>query len=216
MLKTIVSLQVFVADKVFAANEVNGVEGGDELIKKCEKLSRSGKLKSKKTFKSQNLAKSGKKLSKIGNSTNSDATKDGPKFLTPDAKTTFNHLRLAFTKAPILQYFDLKCHIWIEIDALGYAIGGVLSQLTSGTNPDGIVTKTNLGQWHPVVFFSRKMIPAETQYETHNGKLLAIIEAFKTWCHYLESCKHEMLVLTDYNNFCRFIDTKSLSSKQVR
>ena len=27
---------------------------------------------------------------------------DGPKFLTPDAKITFNCLRLAFTEAPIL------------------------------------------------------------------------------------------------------------------
>ena len=60
------------------------------------------------------------------------------------------------------------------------------------------------------------MIPAETRYDTHNGELLAIIEAFKTWCHYLEGCKHKVLVLTDYNNLCRFMDTKSLSSRQVR
>ena len=61
--------------------------------------------------KSQNLAKSGKKLSKSGNSTNFDATEDGPKFLTPDARTAFNRLRLAFTEAPILRHFDPECHI---------------------------------------------------------------------------------------------------------
>ena len=60
------------------------------------------------------------------------------------------------------------------------------------------------------------MIPAETCYETHNGELLAIVEAFKTWKHYLESGKHEALVLTDHNNLRQFIDTKSLSSRQVR
>ncbi len=60
------------------------------------------------------------------------------------------------------------------------------------------------------------MIPAETRYETHDGKLLAIVEAFKTWRHYLESCKYEVLVLTDYNNLQRFMDTKNLSSRQVR
>ena len=59
---------------------------------------------------------------------------------------TFNNLRLAFTKTPILQHFDLKSHIWIETDVLGYAIGGILSQLFSGTKPDEVVTKTNLGQ----------------------------------------------------------------------
>lgn len=60
------------------------------------------------------------------------------------------------------------------------------------------------------------MIPAQTRYETHDGELLAIVEAFKTWRHYLEGYKHEVLVLMDHNNFRRFMDTKSLSSKQVR
>ena len=200
----------------------NGVEHAKKSGKsksektfKFRKLSKSEKSKGEKTSKSQNLAKSGKKLSKSGNSTNSDATKDGPKFLTPDARTAFNRLRLAFTEAPILRHFDPECHIRIETDASGYAIGGVLSQLASETRLDGVVTKTDLSQWHPVAFFSRKMIFAEIWYETHDGELLAIIKAFKIWRYYLESCKHEVLILTDHNNFCRFMDTKSLSSRQV-
>ena len=64
--------------------------------------------------------------------------------------------------------------------------------------------------------FSRKMIPAETRYETHDQELLAIIEIFETWRHYLEGCKYKVLVLSYYNNICRFMDTKSLSSWQVR
>ena len=60
------------------------------------------------------------------------------------------------------------------------------------------------------------MIPAETRYETYDGKFLAIVKVFKTWRHYLEGCKHEVLVLMDHNNLRCFIDTKSLSSKQVR
>ena len=165
---------MLIANKVLAANEVDGIKSGYESIKKCgklsktrksskfQKLSKSGKSKSKKTSKSRNSAKLGKKLSKSGNSTNFDAMEDGPKFLTPDARTAFNRLRLAFTEAPILRHFDPECHIRIETDALGYAIGGVLSQLASETRPDGIVTKTDLGQWHPVAFFLRKMIPGKT------------------------------------------------------
>ena len=59
------------------------------------------------------------------------------------------------------------------------------------------------------------MIPAETCYETHDSELLAIVEAFKTWRHYLEGCKHKVLVLTNHNNIRRFMDIKSLSSRQV-
>ena len=73
-----------------------------------------------------------------------------------------------------------------------------------------------MGQWHLVAFFSRKMIPAETRYETHNEELLAIVEVFKTWRHYLGCCKYKVLVLTDNNNIRWFMDTKSLSSRQVR
>ena len=151
-----------------------GGGGGDEFAKK------SGKSKGQKTFKSRKSAKSGKNSSKSGNSPNFGATEAGPSFLTPKARSAFNRLWLAFTKAPILQHFDPECHIRIKTDTLGYAIGGVLSQLASGTSPDEVVTKADLGQWHPVAFFSRRIIPIETRYKTHDNELLAIVKAFKT------------------------------------
>lgn len=131
-------------------------------------------------------------------------TPGNSKFLTPEAKLAFSRLRQTFTKAPILHHFDPERYIQIETNASGYAIGGILSQLT----PES-------GQWHPVAFFSRKMIPAETRYETYDQEILAIVETFKNWRHYLEGCRFEVLVLTDHNNLRRFMDTKSLSSRQV-
>ena len=127
-------------------------------------------------------------------------------YLTSKARLAFTQLRKAFTKAPILQHFDPECHIRIETDASGYAIGGVLSQLILD----------NLGQWHPVVFYLQKMIPAKTWYKTYDGEFLAIIDAFKTWRHYLEDCKHKVFMLTNHNNLHRFMNTKSLSFRQVR
>ncbi len=44
------------------------------------------------------------------------------------------------------------------------------------------------------------MILAETRYITHDRKLLAIVEIWKTWRHYLEGYKHKDLMLKDYNN----------------
>ena len=87
----------------------------------------------------------------------------------------------------------------------GYAIGKVPYQLILN----------NLGQWHLVIFYSQKMILAKTWYKTHNNELLAIVEAFKTWRYYLKNCKYKILVLTNYNNLCRFIDRKNLSFSQV-
>ena len=96
--------------------------------------------------KSQKLAKLGKKSSKNRNLPNFDTKENELDFLTLDAKTVFNYLRLAFTKVPILWYFNPKCHIQIEIDTSSYVISGMLNQLASETRIDGIVTKINLSQ----------------------------------------------------------------------
>ena len=75
-----------------------------------------------------------------------------------------------FVEASILNHFDPERHIWIETDVFGYAISGILSQLTLD----------DLGQWHPIAFVFKKMISGETWYETHDVELLAIVEVFKT------------------------------------
>ena len=56
-----------------------------------------------------------------------------PSFLTLDTRRAFTELRQVFTEASILRHFDLECHIRIKTDASSYAIGGVLSQMTSET-----------------------------------------------------------------------------------
>ncbi len=92
---------------------------------------------------------------------------------------------------------------------MGYAISGVLNQMTLAQPSSNHVTRKNLksnfskfkiDQWHLVAFFSWKIISVETWYKTYNQELLAIIEVFKTWHHYLENCKYKVFVLTDHNN----------------
>jgi hypothetical protein len=53
-------------------------------------------------------------------------------------------------------------------------------------------------------------------YETHNSELLAIVEGFKEFRHYLEGALHAIEVLTDYNNLRGFIGVKQLNGRQVR
>ena len=146
-------------------------EVDDEIRKKGRNL-----FKSKNLCKSKNLFKSKK-------------TESG--FLTSGARIAFTKLRQAFIKTLILHHFAPEYHIRVETDISSYAISGVFSQLSSD----------NSSWWYLVSFFSRKMIPAETRYKTHNSEFLAIVKAFKTWRHYLEESQYEMLVLTNYNNF---------------
>ena len=156
MLKIAMPPERLTSKEVCNGEDGDGVDGGGMEIAK-----KSGKLKDQKTYKSRKLSKSGKNSSKSGNSPNFGATESGPSFLIPEVRSTFNRLWLAFTKAPILWHFNPEYYIWIETDALGYVIGGVLSELASGTSSNGVVTKADLSQWHLVAFFSRKIIPAE-------------------------------------------------------
>lgn len=51
------------------------------------------------------------------------------------------------------------------------------------------------------------MLFTEQNYETHDAELLAILESFKTWHYHLERDAYTILVLTNYNNFKKFIKT---------
>ena len=107
-------LQILIANEILAANNIGGIKGGNKSIEKCKKLSRTRKLlknlklsksrnlKAKKLFKFPKSAKSKKKLLKNRDLFYFNAKKNGPSFLTFNAKTTFNYLQLTFTKTLIL------------------------------------------------------------------------------------------------------------------
>ena len=97
ILKTTAPSERSTSKEVGDGEDGNGVDGGSVEIAK-----KSGKLKCQKTSKSQKLSKSRKNSSKSGNSPNFGATESGPSFLTLEARSAFNRLRLAFTKALIL------------------------------------------------------------------------------------------------------------------
>ena len=67
-----------------------------------------------------------------------------------------------------------------------------------------------------MAYFSRKMINAERNYEIHDAELLAIVESFCHWRHYLEQPYHTVEVLTDHSNLRAFMSTHKLTRRQVR
>ena len=63
----------------------------------------------------------------------------------------------------MLAALDLDKKMRMEVDALNYAMGGILSMDCE----DGL--------WRPVAFLSRLLNETERNYEIHNKKMLAII-----------------------------------------
>ena len=89
-------------------------------------------------------------------------------------RRAFKELQVALSTAPTLILPDPTKPFVVTTDASGYALGAVLSQ----DRGNGL---------QPVAFISRKLIPAEQNYPTHEREMLAGVYAMKTWRHYLES-----------------------------
>lgn len=124
-----------------------------------------------------------------------------------NCQTAFDHLKTAFTSAPILKIADPYQPFILECDCSDFALGAVLSQVCS---EDGLL--------HPVAYLSRSLIKAERDYTIFDKELLAIIASFKEWRHYLEGNPNRLhaIVYTDHRNLESFMTTKQLTRRQAR
>ena len=103
-----------------------------------------------------------------------------------------------------LTHWVPNSHMVVEMDASDYALAVILSIYT----PDGEI--------HPIAFHLHSFNPAELNYDTHNKELLAIFEAFKYWCQYLEGSIILIDVVMDHKNLEYFATTKLLTHHQVQ
>ncbi|CAJ0929331.1 unnamed protein product, partial [Ranitomeya imitator] len=121
------------------------------------------------------------------------------------AVSAFQELKRRFTSAPGLRQPDVSLPFQVEVDASEIGAGAVLSQ----RNSDGSLMK-------PCAFFSRKVSPAERNYDVGNRELLAMKWAFEEWRHWLEGAKHRTVVLTDHKNLIYLESAKRLNPRQAR
>ena len=133
--------------------------------------------------------------------------KDGPFFLTSEAREAFYRLRGQFLRAPLLRHFDPSLRIMVETDGSEGALGGILSQLFGGGSE---------ARWHPIAFYSKKLSPVESRYEVHDIELMAIVYAFRQWGQYLRGASYTIRVRTDHNNLKYFMTKRRLNGRQVR
>jgi hypothetical protein len=144
------------------------------------------------------------KYSKISQPLTALTQKDRTFEWTKEAEAAFVELKQKFTEAPILATFDPKKKITLETDASDFAIGACLSQ--PGDD----------GKLRPIAYHSRKLSPAELNYDIHDKELLAIIVAVEQWRVYLEGSTYPVQVWTDHKNLIYFTTTKVLNRRQVR
>ncbi|MBW0521199.1 hypothetical protein O181_060914, partial [Austropuccinia psidii MF-1] len=119
-----------------------------------------------------------------------------------EALSQCHKLKEAFTTAPILSHFMPSLPTIVETNATNYALHAVLSQVSDSGK-------------HPFAFNSRKLIPAQLNYEIHDKELLGIVWALKRWRAFLLSLSSTFEVLTDHSSIQYFISSKVLTCRQA-
>jgi hypothetical protein len=76
----------------------------------------------------------------------------------------------------------------LEADCSKYSIKACLSQINKS------------GKLKLVAYFSKKLFPAESNYEIHDKKLLAIIRAMEKWKKKLIEMKNPFVVFSNHKN----------------
>ena len=110
---------------------------------------------------------------------------------------SFQELKDACVKEPVLLNFRANEPTKIETDALDQAVGTCLYQQKDG-------------KWHPVAYYSRKMSQAEQNYNIHDKELLAVVNALEHWRVYAESSS-KLTIFTDHKNLTTFTTMKKLN-----
>uniref|UniRef100_A0A8C9ZTG8 Gypsy retrotransposon integrase-like protein 1 n=1 Tax=Sander lucioperca TaxID=283035 RepID=A0A8C9ZTG8_SANLU len=123
----------------------------------------------------------------------------------PQTDSAFQVLKERFVTAPVLTMSDPCRQFVVEVDASNVGLGAILSQRLSTD-----------GKLHPCAFLSRKLSPAERNYDVGNRELLAVKVALEEWRHWLEGAEHPFLVWTDHKNLEYLRSAKRLNSRQAR
>ncbi|KAH9263833.1 hypothetical protein BASA83_012761 [Batrachochytrium salamandrivorans] len=122
----------------------------------------------------------------------------------PEQQTSFENLKTAFANSTLLLHPDDSRPFILETDASDYAISGILSQYDENE------------VLRPIAFYARQMNSAERNYEIYDKELLAVVESFKHWRHFLQGGLHAVTVLCDHKNLEYFMSTKKLTRRQAR
>jgi transposase InsO family protein len=128
--------------------------------------------------------------------------KDVPFVWRNEQQQAFDKLKQIAKETTETKFFDPAKEGIIETDASDKAIGAVFTQEHNGKRM-------------PIAFFSRKMTPAELNYDIHDKELLAIVVAIQQWRIYVEGAT-KTTIFTDHKNLLTFTTTKVLNRRQTR
>ena len=119
----------------------------------------------------------------------------------PRQREAFAALKHALCTAPVLLIPDPSLPYTLNCDACMYAVGATLQQ----DHGNGL---------QPVAFRSKKLSPAEANYDTREKEFLALVDACSYWRHYLHGARFTLL--SDHDSLKYHKSMPNLSGRLAR
>ena len=125
-------------------------------------------------------------------------------FWTELQQEAFEELKREITSEQTLIIPKPRRPFRMETDASDFAVAVILSQ------------EDDEGRWRPVAFMSKALNDAERNYEIYDKEMLAVMQGFYEWAHYLKGNDAVTEVLTDHQNLTYFRKPQNLNRRQAQ
>ena len=119
---------------------------------------------------------------------------------TEECDASFDSLMKKLVEAPILRFPNWSIKFHVHIDALGLAIGAILTQ--PGDN----------GMDYPIIYSSRKLNKAECNYSTIEREALGMVFALQKYRHYLLA---NPFIFYTYHQALKYVVNKPLHHGRI-
>lgn len=121
---------------------------------------------------------------------------------TPRAIESFNMIKHAISKAPLLKFPDLNQPFYIATDASCVGIGGVLYQ---PTHADDDIHEDNI-----IAICSKKLSDTQRRYSAYKKELFGVIYCLRQFHSYIWG-HHKLVIVTDHMPLTHILTSPSLA-----
>jgi hypothetical protein len=105
----------------------------------------------------------------------------------------------------MLRHYEFDDESMMKTNVFDFVIAKIFSQLAEIDD-----------QWRSIVFYFRKLIFAEGNYEVNDQKMLVIVKICKKWQQYIKNVKYSVRMIIDHVNLKNFFINKTLSRREIR
>ncbi len=122
-----------------------------------------------------------------------------------EAKEFMKLIKRVFMSASMLRHYELDDESMMKTDVFDFVIARIFSQLAEIDD-----------QWRSIVFYFRKMIFVERNYDVNDQKMLVIVKICNKGRHCIKDVKYSVRMMIDHVNLRNFFINKTFSRRETR